>query len=165
MLSRLCFDEKGNWQPFAKCHRCSSEESYIRYAGRLKGDKEEDMRNPIGWVEIPTADLERAKTFYGKVFALEFQFIDMPGYKMYAFGAGDMNAAGAAGALVQLDGSTPSADGSMVYFSCEDLSVELGRVEEAGGKVAVPKTDIGEYGFYARVIDTEGNQIGLHQPR
>ncbi|PID99047.1 lactoylglutathione lyase [Candidatus Saccharibacteria bacterium] len=121
------------------------------------------MRNPIEWVEIATTDLERAKTFYEKVFGLEFQYIEMPGEKMYAFGAGDKNSPGSCGALVQTDGNKPNADGTIVYFGCEDLTVELARAEEAGGKVAVPKTDIGEFGFFARVIDTEGNTIGLYQ--
>ncbi|PIE47441.1 MAG: glyoxalase [Gammaproteobacteria bacterium] len=123
------------------------------------------MRNPIGWVEIATTDLERAKTFYEKVFGLNFQLVEMPGQKMYTFGACDPNAAGSAGALVQSDDNTPSQDGSMVYFSCEDLSVELARVEEAGGKIMVPKTDIGEFGFFAHVIDTEENKIGLHSQK
>ncbi len=124
---------------------------------------EKNMRNPIGWVEIAATDLERSKTFYEKVFGLAFQLIEMPGSKMYAFGAGgDETAAGAAGALVQSDGNTPSTEGVIVYFKCEDLSVELGRVEEAGGKIVVPKTDIGEFGFFARFVDSEGNIVGLH---
>ncbi len=123
------------------------------------------MRNPIVWVEIATIDIERAKIFYEKVFALEFQLIEMPGQKLYVFGAGECSDTGAPGALVQSDSNTPSNDGTVVYFSCKDLLVELGRVEEAGGKIVVPKTDIGEFGFFAHIIDTEGNRIGLHQPK
>ncbi len=123
---------------------------------------ETNMRNPIGRVEIATTDLERAKTFYEKVFGLVFQFIDMPWAKMYAFWAGNPNAAGAAGALMHSECYKPSTDGTVVYFSCEDVSVELTRVEEAGGKIIVPKTDIGEFGFFAQIIDTEGNRVGLH---
>ncbi len=123
------------------------------------------MRNPIVWVEIAATDLERAKTFYEKVFDLSFQLIEMPGQKLYVFGSDDPNTAGAAGALVEADDNKPSTDGTIVYFSCEEVSVELARAEEAGGKIAVPKTDIGEFGFYARILDTEGNQIGLHQPK
>ncbi len=124
---------------------------------------ETNMRNPIGWVEIAATDLERAKTFYEKVLGLALQLIEMPGETLYAFGAGgDPIAAGAAGALVKSDGNTPNSEGTIVYFKCEDLSVELARVEEAGGKIVVPKTDIGEFGFFARFIDTEGNIIGLH---
>jgi len=44
-----------------------------------------------------------------------------------------------------------------------DLSVPLGRVESAGGKVILPKTGIGENrGFIALFIDTEGNKVGFH---
>jgi uncharacterized protein len=44
-----------------------------------------------------------------------------------------------------------------------DLSVELGRVEQAGGKIIIPRTLISEEtGFMAVIIDTEGNRIALH---
>ena len=35
----------------------------------------------------------------------------------------------------------------------------------AGGKVVMPKTDIGPPGFIALVRDTEGNVVGLHSER
>ncbi|MGI8952138.1 MAG: hypothetical protein ACR2FN_11200 [Chitinophagaceae bacterium] len=39
----------------------------------------------------------------------------------------------------------------------------MNKVEEAGGKIIVPKTEISpEYGFMAVIIDTEGNRIALH---
>ena len=38
----------------------------------------------------------------------------------------------------------------------------LDRVEGAGGKVVMPKTSIGENGFMALFLDTEGNKVGLH---
>jgi predicted enzyme related to lactoylglutathione lyase len=44
----------------------------------------------------------------------------------------------------------------------DDLSVMLGRVEPAGGKVIFPKTLISEdNGFFAIFADTEGNAVGL----
>jgi len=44
----------------------------------------------------------------------------------------------------------------------EDLSLPLSRVEQAGGKIIVPKTSIGENGFMAHFIDTEGNRVAFH---
>jgi len=35
-------------------------------------------------------------------------------------------------------------------------------VEKAGGKIAMPKTQIGEAGWIAVILDTEGNSMGLH---
>ena len=118
------------------------------------------MKNPVQWLEIATSDLERAKDFYTKVFELELQFIEMPDSKMYMFG--EPNKVGSAGCLVQANGSNPSADGTIIYFSCEDVATQAKRVESEGGKLIVPKTDIGEFGFFAHIIDTEGNRIGLH---
>jgi predicted enzyme related to lactoylglutathione lyase len=69
---------------------------------------------------------------------------------------------GSAGCLLQSNESKPSTDGSVIYFSCEDVAVQAGRVEEAGGKLLFSKTDIGEFGFFAQIIDSEGNRIGLH---
>ena len=43
------------------------------------------------------------------------------------------------------------------------LAGALGKVEAAGGKVAMPKTAISpEIGFMAFFIDSEGNRVGLH---
>ncbi len=41
----------------------------------------------------------------------------------------------------------------------------MARVADAGGKVALPKTDIGAPGFIAILVDTEGNRVGLHALR
>ncbi|PIF01186.1 MAG: hypothetical protein CR994_01060 [Maribacter sp.] len=118
------------------------------------------MKNPVQWLEIATTDIERAKAFYQKVFGLEFQFLDTPYAKMYFFGVPE--AVGSSVSLVQSEYFKPSTDGTVVYFDCEDVAMELTRVEDAGGKIIVPKTDIGEFGFYAHILDTEGNKIGLH---
>lgn len=118
------------------------------------------MNNPVQWFEIATTDLERAKNFYASVFGLEFQFVDMPDNKMYMFGAPDR--IGSSGCLVQSAENTPSAAGTVIYFACEDVTNEAAKVESAGGKLIVPKTDIGEFGFFAQCIDTEGNRIGMH---
>ncbi len=118
------------------------------------------MKNPVQWLEIATADLKRAKNFYTKVFELEFQFIEMPDSKMYMFGIPDL--IGSTGCLIHSADSKPSADGTVIYFSCEDVAIQAARVEEAGGKLLFPKTDIGEFGFFAQFIDSEGNRIGLH---
>ena len=49
-----------------------------------------------------------------------------------------------------------------MYFTAPDLDATLERALAAGGQVIVGRTDIGEFGFYAVVQDTEGNQVGLH---
>ena len=51
---------------------------------------------------------------------------------------------------------------TLVYFACEDCAVEAPRAAAYGGQLFKPKMPIGEHGFIAMVVDTEGNMIGLH---
>lgn len=69
---------------------------------------------------------------------------------------------GTAGALVKAVGVPSAGNSTLVYFACEDCAVEAARVAEAGGKIERSKTSIGEYGFVAIAVDTEGNRFGLH---
>ena len=119
------------------------------------------MSNPVSWFEIGVKDLERAKKFYTEVFQIPMQFIDMPDAPMYMMGDGG-DSIGSGGALVLSKDNTPSTDGTIVYFNCQDVAVEGGRVEAAGGQLLFPKLSIGEFGFISQFIDTEGNRIGLH---
>lgn len=71
---------------------------------------------------------------------------------------------GVGGAIVAGDGNTPTTSGARVYLNVgEDLAPALAKVEPAGGKIVVPKTEIGnDFGFFALFEDTEGNMIGFH---
>jgi uncharacterized protein len=74
--------------------------------------------------------------------------------------------AGVGGAVVDSGGfhKPSSTDGPLIYLNgSPDLQAVLDKVEPAGGKIMVPKTEISpEYGYMAVFIDTEGNRIGLH---
>jgi len=117
--------------------------------------------NPIGWFEIYVRQMERAQRFYETVFACRLQRLDGAELEMLAFPMA-MNGAGAAGALVRKEGFDPDGNGVIVYFTCEDCAVEAARVEAAGGRLERDKFPIGEYGYIALAVDTEGNMIGLH---
>ena len=122
--------------------------------------------NPVGWFEIYVQDMPRAKEFYEAVFQGTLEELknpathDFPEMEMWAFPM-TMEGVGAAGALVKMPGY-PSGGSTLVYFSCEDCSIEAERVASNGGKIFKEKMSIGEYGFIALVEDTEGNMIGLH---
>jgi uncharacterized protein len=119
--------------------------------------------NPIIWCEIYVQDMDRAKRFYESVFQVKLEELASPGIEMWAFPM-TMGTVGASGALVKMDGVESGGSGTIAYFHCEEVSVELERVVNAGGKTHKPKTSIGQYGFMALVLDTEGNMIGLHMP-
>lgn len=127
-----------------------------------------NKRNPVGWFEIYVADMPRAKAFYETVLQTTLQSLasphpdcDGPTLEMWQF-PGEMMAPGCAGTLCKMEGCAPGGGGTLIYFSCEDCAAEESRVAAAGGKVFRSKFAIGEYGFIALIIDTEGNMIGLH---
>ncbi|MCG9971212.1 VOC family protein [Christiangramia crocea] len=121
--------------------------------------------NPVVWFEIYVNDMDRAKSFYEKVFQVELSQLSDPteeALKMWAF-PGDMESKGkTSGALVQAQGVEAGGNSTIVYFASEDCSIEEARVEDAGGKVERSKMSIGEYGFISLAKDTEGNMIGIH---
>ncbi len=120
------------------------------------------MTNAINWFEIPATDFTRAKKFYETILNAEIMEIPFPNGK-YGMLPADMMNGGVGGGLAQGEGFEPSDKGTIVYLNGgEDLSVSLSKVEEAGGKIILPKTSIGENGFMAHFIDTEGNKVALH---
>lgn len=123
------------------------------------------MNNAISWFEIPATDLTRAQKFYETIFGITLSPLDLPNIKMRLFPIDDM-ITGVSGAVVDSGGfHKPSAtDGPLIYLNGNpDLQLVLDKVEAAGGKIMVPKTEISpEYGCMAVIIDTEGNRIGLH---
>ncbi len=122
--------------------------------------------NPIVWCEIYVQDMDRAKQFYESVFQMKLEKLESPensGIDMWAFPM-TMDTVGASGALVKMEGVESGGSGTIPYFHCDEVSVESERVVKAGGKIHKPKMSIGQYGFMALIIDTEGNTIGLHMP-
>jgi predicted enzyme related to lactoylglutathione lyase len=105
------------------------------------------LHHVIAWCEIPVLDFDRAKAFYEAL-------LDHP-IETMTMGPSTMGF---------LSSEPGQVSGTLVYLNGgDDLSVMLARVEPAGGKVAVPKTDIGNgFGHFAHFVDTEGNRVGLH---
>lgn len=122
------------------------------------------FKNAISWFELPSTDLARAQKFYENIFNITLIPMDMPAIKMRMFPLEDMMGVG--GAIVDSGGfhKPSTTDGPLIYLNGNpDLQNVLDKVEKAGGKIMVPKTEISpEYGFMAVFIDTEGNRIGLH---
>lgn len=120
------------------------------------------------WFEIYVQDMDRAQRFYEEVLQIKMTPMSDPtdeSMKMVGFpspNSMEKMFPGSSGSLVQMHGVPSGGNSTIVYFGCEDCSVEEARVENAGGKIFNPKMSIGEYGFMSLVTDTEGNMIGLH---
>jgi uncharacterized protein len=105
--------------------------------------------------------MARARAFYDSVFATRLERLEGPDIEMWAFPMAP-DRPGAPGALVKMEGFPSGGNSTIVYFTCSDCAVEAKCASESGGKIFKDKFSIGQYGFIALVLDTEGNMIGLH---
>ena len=117
----------------------------------------------INWFQIPVTDIDRAVKFYSAVCQTSLQRMDDERMKRAFFPMEPGNPDRTGGELVQSPNDRPSADGVTIYLNAPDgVDAAVERAVAGGGSVCVPRMSIGEHGFIALVIDTEGNQIGLH---
>ena len=120
--------------------------------------------NALSWFEIPAIGLSRAQKFYEDIFDMEMVPLDMPQLQMRMFPLTDrMNIGGAI--CMSGDFYKPSSEsGPLIYLNGNpDVQFVLNRIEAAGGKIMIPKTQISpEHGYMAVFHDTEGNRVALH---
>jgi predicted enzyme related to lactoylglutathione lyase len=107
--------------------------------------------------EIPADQPERAIEFYSKIFGWQFQKWDGPmPYWMINTGEGP----GINGGLLprQHPGQT-----NVNTAGVESLDETVKAVEEAGGKIILPKMAVPGIGWLAYAADPEGNHFGMMQ--
>jgi predicted enzyme related to lactoylglutathione lyase len=117
--------------------------------------------------EIPADDLDRARTFYGKVFGWRIDTMPMPGGGEYTgltttavdektmtpTEPGAIN-----GGMMQRDAATPAP---VITIDVEDSDAALAEIEGAGGSTVTPRTAIPGMGAFGYFKDSEGNVMGL----
>lgn len=120
------------------------------------------MKNVINWFNLPSSDFDRAIDFYSKVLEIDMIRVPSPdGNENAFFSNPDVNAVG--GSITSDPQQSPGTDGAVIYFDVDGrMDGVLDRVSANGGQIAMPKTDIGEFGKIAMAVDSEGNLIGFH---
>ncbi|HZR30153.1 MAG TPA: VOC family protein [Terriglobales bacterium] len=123
--------------------------------------KQQQRMNRAVWFEIPASDFDRACRFYETLFSVNLRHETMGPMRLAVF---PYEAPAVGGCVIQGDGNHPGKDGSIVYLNADpQLDAVLARVESAGGKIVQPRTALPEgMGFFAKIIDTENNTVGLH---
>lgn len=115
----------------------------------------------INWFEIPATDIDRAILFYSKLFQIDISKIDC-GTEQMGFFPEDFQVGGM---ISKAENFNPSKNGVIIYFDGgKDLENNLSLVEKLGGEIVMPKTKIEaeNRGYFALVLDSEGNRIGLY---
>ena len=117
-------------------------------------------RDAITWFEIPAQNLDRAQSFYEQLLGATLRRESMGGPPMAVFPAEE---GGATGCLMAME-DAPSGHGTLVYLDAgPTLDATLARATALGARIATPRTALPPgLGFFAHIVDCEGNRVGLH---
>ncbi len=128
--------------------------------GTGKMNKPARLKNLVSWFGIPAINFQQAVNFYNYIYGIEMETFASEVNSIAYFPIVN----GVGGAIVAGAGSTPSDHGPLIYLNGgTDLNNVAGKIEEAGGRIILPKTWISEEGgYYAIFIDSEGNKLALH---
>lgn len=115
--------------------------------------------------EIPADDLKRAKEFYEKTFGWKVDKVPNMDYTMAITGKVDENGRGAEmnsinGGMVKKEKTAPYPILTMLVDSVDET---LKKALANGASVVVPATNMGDFGRFARIRDSEGNVVGMWQ--
>ncbi len=111
----------------------------------------------FSWNELMTSDVEGAKAFYGKLLGWEMEEFEM-NMPYTVVKAGDEGTGGIMKIPAEAEGMPPQWGAYVTVTDVDDLSR---RVEEIGGKLVVPLTDIPEVGRFCVIQDPQGATLGL----
>ena len=123
-------------------------------------NKEQQRLSRVVWFEIPATNLDRAIRFYEQVFETKLIPHVMGSVTMAVF---PYTEPAISGCVIQSEFHKPG-EGPILYLNADpSVDAALSRVEAAGGSIVQPRTELpADLGVCARILDTEGNAVGLH---
>lgn len=110
----------------------------------------------ITHIDIPADDIARARGFYSAVFG--WQIDEVPGYEGYPMWRAPNQVSG--GGITQRNDTISTMRSYVEVDSIDDV---LASVREAGGTVVMERSPISDTSWYAVILDTEGNELGLYE--
>lgn len=109
--------------------------------------------------DLPADDLERAKTFYEKLFGWKFTAVTGMPMPYYLIETADLKGKKSVGGGI---GPRGAPDQKIVnYMGVKSVEEHIEKVKSLGGSVTMPKTAVPGWGYLAVCTDTEGNIFGL----
>ena len=121
-----------------------------------KSQKSNGAPASIVWFEIPADNVDRARTFYGKLFGWKIE--RFPGPRPYWH--------------IDTGGADATPDGGMMerqrpehsvtnYVGVPSVDEAAAKVEKLGGRICMPKTAVPQMGYFIICNDTENNTFAL----
>ncbi len=114
------------------------------------------MGRPVVFFDIGCEDTKKTAEFYSKVF--DWGTEEASPHSVTVDTESDE---GINGAITSL-GQEPH-NYIMIYIEVEDMNAYLDKIEENGGEVLIPTTDVEGEGLFALFADPEGNKMGMWQ--
>jgi predicted enzyme related to lactoylglutathione lyase len=114
------------------------------------------MKHTIVHFEIPADSIERAKNFYSELFG--WQFSTPPGLDDYwIFDTGHPDHDPGGGILLR----QADDQGIVHYIQVESVDDYVAKTQELDGQVVLPKAPVPGMGWFAQLLDTEGNCFAI----
>jgi len=124
---------------------------------KTKSEDKNGTSPSIVWFEIPADNVERARTFYGKLFGWKID--KFPGARMPYW-------------IVNTGSDDPARNGGMMerqfpehtitnYISVPSVEQAAAKAKKLGGKICMEKTAVPEMGYFVVCQDTENNTFAL----
>ena len=111
------------------------------------------------WNELATTDAEAAKKFYGELFGWQYKAGDVAGAAYNEIMANGRPVGGIHQMGAESGGGMPTQ--WTPYVAVDDVDAAAKRVEELGGKVCFPPTDIPNVGRFCMINDPAGAPISI----
>ena len=106
-------------------------------------------------VELPAQEVQAASKFYENLFGWKMEHAAEFDYTMWEDGSGY------GGGFNKVTEETPAGQ-VIVYIHSDDIEADLKKVEELGGTVVTPKTEIPGTGWFGQFKDPTGNLLALY---
>ena len=119
------------------------------------------MDNPFVHVELNTTDVDKAKTFYGKLFSWKLEDVQMGpagAYTMIKVGSGT-----GGGIMKHPVPDAPSA--WLAYVLVDDIRAATDKAKSLGAKVMKDVTEVMGVGSFSVIVDPTGAALALWKPK
>ena len=120
------------------------------------------LKSAITWFEIPTLNMAKSQTFYETVLNCKLRPEPMGPSQGAVF---PYTGEGVGGALLcGPSAPPPGGQGALIYLDASpSLDAALARALAGGATLACPRVALPPgLGFFAHILDLDGNRVGLH---
>ena len=123
------------------------------------------MAGQVVHFEVPADDLDRAQKFYQDAFGWQMRPLPEMNYTLVSTTPtgedGMPKDPGAINGGMMRRGAPVTAP--IITIEVDDIDAALGTIERLGGRTAVGRQPVGDMGWAAYFVDSEGNTVGLWQ--